>query len=62
MSLLTKKCSICIKFDCGVKCECHCHHGQTPIIRQDHNPQSEGLLLANKSEDQAMEGISALFG
>lgn len=62
MSLLNKKCSICIKFDCGAKCECHCHHGETPIIRQDHDAKSESLLIANKTEDQAMEGLSALFG
>ena len=62
MSLLNKKCSICIKFDCGVKCECHCHHGETPTIRQDHDAQSESLLIANKTEDQAMQGLSHLFG
>ncbi len=49
-------------FDCGVKCQCNCHHGETPLIRQDHNPQSEGLLKGNKTEEQAMEGLSHLFG
>ncbi len=56
------KCKICIMFDCGVKCQCSCHKDEAPIIRQDHNSQSESLLVANKTEEQAMEGLSALFG
>ena len=59
---MTKKCRICEMFDCGIKCQCNCHNGETPIIRQDHNAQSESLLVANKTEDQAMEGLSSLFG
>jgi len=62
MSSLSKKCNICKIFDCGVKCQCDCHKGTTPLIRQDHSPQSEGLLKGNKTEEQAMEGLSALFG
>jgi len=59
---MTKKCNICKMFDCGVKCQCDCHKGTTPLIREDHNAQSEGLLLRNKTEEQAMEGLSNLFG
>jgi hypothetical protein len=47
------KCNICKMFDCGIKCQCNCHYGEKPTIRQDHNPQSE---------KQAMEGLSSLFG
>jgi len=60
--MIKKRCNMCVLFDCGIRCQCDCHKGTTPIIRQDHSPQSEGLLLANKTEEQAMEGLSALFG
>jgi len=59
---MIKKCNICKIFDCGPKCQCDCHNGGADKIRQDHSPQSEGLLLRNKTEEQAMEGLSALFG
>ena len=60
--MIKKRCNMCIQFDCGIRCRCDCHKGTTPVIRQDHSPQSEGLLLGNKTEEQAMEGLSALFG
>ena len=50
---MIKKCNVCKIFDCGVKCQCDCHKGETPLIRQDHDSQDE---------KQAMEGLSNLFG
>jgi len=57
---MTDKCDICVMFDCGIKCQCKCHHGETPLIRQDHDSEARGKTV--KSEEQAMEGLSALFG
>ena len=54
------KCDICVMFDCGTKCRCKCHQAPTPIIRQDLN--AEDVKQPQKSEEQAMEGLSALFG
>ena len=61
---MSAKCNICIKFDCGVKCECICHHGSSPKIRQDHGAEGQAQLQSyNKSdEDKSMEGLSNLFG
>lgn len=48
-------------FDCGDKCKCKCHFGVTDKIRQDHEAE-KGSAPIKKSEEQAMEGLSALFG
>ena len=58
------KCEACRFFDCGFNCNCRCHHGGADKIRQDHNPADiRGLQKkGQKSEDQAMEGLSSLFG
>lgn len=47
-------------FDCGDKCKCKCHYGVTSKIRQDLG--AEDIKQPQKSEEQAMEGLSALFG
>ena len=47
-------------FDCGSKCKCKCHYGSTDKIRQDHS--AEKGASPQKTEEQAMEGLSALFG
>jgi len=57
---MTDKCDICVMFDCGTKCRCKCHQAPTPIIRQDLD--AEDVKQPQKSEEQAMEGLSALFG
>ena len=54
------RCGACEFFNCGEKCQCKCHCGSTPKIRKDHGAESLKKLL--KSEDQAMEGLSSLFG
>lgn len=57
---MKQRCNICKLFDCGNKCQCSCHFGTTSKIRQDHN--AEKGTQSVKSEEQAMEGLSALFG
>jgi len=57
---LKQRCEICEKFDCGEKCKCKCHYGTTNKIRTDH--ASEKGATPQRSEEQAMEGLSALFG
>ena len=54
------RCQACDFFDCGIKCKCECHFGGTDKIRQDHGAEAGGQGV--KTEEQAMEGLSALFG
>jgi len=58
---MIKKCRACQFFDCGIKCECSCHHGGANKIRQDHNA-SDIRMLQKTPEDQAMDGLAHLFG
>ena len=57
---MKQRCNICEMFDCGEKCKCQCHFGATNKIRQDHDAEKGAQTV--KSEEQAMEGLSALFG
>ncbi len=57
---MKQRCEICEMFDCGSKCKCKCHYGVTEKIRQDL--KAEDVKQPQKSEEQAMEGLSALFG
>jgi len=57
---MKQRCEICEKFECGEKCKCSCHYGVSDKIRQDQEP--EGVGQPQKSEEQAMEGLSNLFG
>lgn len=62
---MKQRCEICKMFDCGNKCKCKCHYGITGKFRQDLEPEDvEQLqkLEQQKSEEQAMEGLRALFG
>lgn len=54
-----QRCKICIMFDCGSKCQCNCHFGATPKIRNDLNLED---AKKPQTEEAAMEGLSSLFG
>lgn len=63
MTKLEKRCSICVRFDCGEKCECACHYGSADKIRHDLDSSDISSLQKNpKTEEQSLEGLSALFG
>lgn len=60
MSEEKQRCNICKMFDCGSKCQCECHYGATPKIRDDLD--SEDARQTQKTEEASMEGLSSLFG
>jgi len=59
------RCEGCKFFNCGDKCKCKCHYGSSPKIRTNHNVSDLRRLQKHKTsrtEEQAMEGLSNLFG
>ncbi len=55
------KCKACRFFDCGDACECTCH--STFNDDRSHISESGGKPIKCDAEvDEAMEGLSSLFG